>query len=183
MKRYLAFALLLALLTPLAGLYYGQNKVQTKKAEWSVIQTKHFDIYYPKDAEESGRLPRSWPKTPTTISKKTSTSHAQPHPVIFYESKSAFQSTNIILSLLSEGVGGFTEYQKNRVVVPFDGSYYNLEEVLTHELTHAYVNAVGSPGQLADMSTFSFPSGSRRVCRSSRPWADAATITTCSCWT
>ncbi|MCD8478996.1 MAG: hypothetical protein LRZ88_01405, partial [Candidatus Cloacimonetes bacterium] len=31
---------------------------------------------------------------------------------------------------------------RNRVVVPFDGSYSNLEELLTHELTHAYINGL-----------------------------------------
>ncbi|MBU0983146.1 MAG: hypothetical protein KKA42_04700, partial [candidate division Zixibacteria bacterium] len=58
-------------------------------------------------------------------------------PVFVYNSHNDFQQTNIISSLLPEGVGGFTEVFKNRVVIPFDGSYEDFRHVLHHELTHA----------------------------------------------
>jgi hypothetical protein len=61
-------------------------------------------------------------------------------PIIFYKSHQEFATTNIIYPLLNEGVGGFTELSRNRVAVPFSGSYKKMEETLIHELTHAYVN-------------------------------------------
>ncbi|MCD4827976.1 MAG: BamA/TamA family outer membrane protein [Candidatus Cloacimonetes bacterium] len=161
MLRNLTLALLmLACLAPLAAIYYGQNKVQTEKVEWSVIETKHFDIYYGKGEDTFGQIAALMSEEAYYYLKRD---FGQPIrnriPIIFYESKSQFQATNIILPLLSEGVGGFTEYTKSRVVIPFDGSYRKLEEVLVHELTHAYVNAINSTfsGNLMSMTGFYFP--------------------------
>ena len=160
MLRTFMLLLLVTMLMPLAAIYYGQNKVQTEKVEWAVIETKHFDVYYRKGADTFGQIAALMAEEAYYYLKQD---FGQPIryriPIIFYESKSHFQSTNIILSLLSEGVGGFTEYTKNRVVVPFDGSYYKLEEVLVHELTHAYVNSLqrGFAGGLVSMAGFSMP--------------------------
>lgn len=63
-------------------------------------------------------------------------------PVLVYRSPNDFAQTNVILELISESVGGFTEFLKNRVVVPFDGSYSNFRHVITHEITHAFQNDV-----------------------------------------
>jgi WD40-like Beta Propeller Repeat len=45
----------------------------------------------------------------------------------------------VIPMALSEGIGGFTEKLKNRVVMPFEGSYRDFYHVLQHELVHAVV--------------------------------------------
>ena len=60
-------------------------------------------------------------------------------PVFVYNSHNDFQQTNIISSLIPEGVGGFTEAFKNRIVIPFSGSYEEFRHVLHHELTHAVI--------------------------------------------
>jgi predicted metalloprotease with PDZ domain len=59
-------------------------------------------------------------------------------PVMLYPSHIDFQNNNIMPYLIGEGTGGFTETLKNRVVVPFTGSYAELRHVLTHELVHAF---------------------------------------------
>ncbi len=148
-KRYaliIVFSLVCAMLFPV---YYGKNKVQKKKVEWSVIETMHFDIYFKKDSEEFGKAAALMAEEAYYYLKQDFKEPIRYRiPIIFYESHSEFETTNIIYPLLSEGVGGFTEYEKNRVVVPFDGSYRKLEEVLIHELTHAYVGAVSRGGML-----------------------------------
>jgi Tol biopolymer transport system component len=143
-KKSIILTLLLIVLAATINAYsFGKNKVQVDRAEWSVIETIHFDIYYPKGSDDFGRaaaliaeecyyfLQDSFQKP---LYEKI--------PIIFYESHREFQVTNIIYPLLTEGVGGFTESLRNRVVVPYDGSYKKLEEILIHELTHAYVNAM-----------------------------------------
>ncbi len=70
--------------------------------------------------------------------------------MIIYNSHNDFQQTNVVSDLIEEGVGGFTESFKNRMVVPFTGSYEDFRHVLHHELTHAvtfdmlYGNLIGS---------------------------------------
>ncbi len=60
-------------------------------------------------------------------------------PIITYASHNDFQQTNVSLSHIDEGVGGFTELFKNRVVIPFTGSYHDLRHVLYHELAHVFM--------------------------------------------
>ncbi len=143
MKRiYLLLALSISLAL-LQGYSFGQNKVNSQQTDWAYIETLHFDIYYPSDQPDFGKLAALMAEDRyyyiKGVLKYPITTRI---PVIFYKSKNEFQTTNIIYPLLSEGVGGFTESLKNRVVVPFEGSYAALEELLTHELTHAYLNAL-----------------------------------------
>jgi len=138
----LAFLMISSLVHALA---FGQNKVNSTDQNWANIQTMHFDIYFPKGEDEFGKtVALMCEDIYYYIKAEFKAPVLSRIPIVFYASKSEFQTTNIIYSLLSEGVGGFTESLRNRVVVPFDGSYAALEELLAHELTHAYINAMDS---------------------------------------
>src|SRR5262245_12481594 len=58
-------------------------------------------------------------------------------PIILYASHHDFAQTNITPELIDAGTGGFTEVLRNRVVLPFTGSYEDLRHVVVHEITHA----------------------------------------------
>ena len=60
--------------------------------------------------------------------------------IIVYNSHNDFQQTNVILPYMPEGVGGVTELYKNRIVIPFEGSYEAFRHVIHHELVHAVIN-------------------------------------------
>ncbi|MBD3276657.1 MAG: hypothetical protein GF372_15180, partial [Candidatus Marinimicrobia bacterium] len=60
--------------------------------------------------------------------------------IITYQSHSDFQQTNVTPGYLPEGVGGFTELFKNRIVVPFEGDYEQYRHVIHHELIHGMMN-------------------------------------------
>ena len=59
-------------------------------------------------------------------------------PLVFYSSHLYFQQTNTTPGLIPEGVGGFFEFIKGRVVIPFDGSLYQFKHVIKHELIHVF---------------------------------------------
>jgi hypothetical protein len=59
-------------------------------------------------------------------------------PLILYLSPGQFGETNVITDIIEEGVGGFSELFKNRIVIPFNGSYNDLHHVIGHELTHVF---------------------------------------------
>jgi Tol biopolymer transport system component len=110
-----------------------------------VIESRHFDIHYERGQDAFGRL--------AVLMSENAYYHINTYfrqplrdkvPIIVYSSKQDFQSTNIIYPLLTEGIGGFTETFRNRVALPFDGSYKKFEEVLLHELVHAYINDLDS---------------------------------------
>ncbi len=119
---------------------FGQNKVQYRGFSWSYIQTHHFDIYFYGDMYEtakfaSGVLESSY----VEVTGQLKYNIHRRIPVFIYNSPNDFQQTNIVPDLIDENVGGFTEAFKNRMVMPFDGSYEDFRHVLHHELTHAII--------------------------------------------
>jgi len=142
MKK-LIFSLLILLMGLSHAQTFGQNKVNATRQDFSELKTLHFDIYYPRGEDDFGKTAALMAEEIYYYLKDDLKYPVLTRiPIIFYSTKSEFQVTNIIYPLLSESVGGFTESLRNRVVVPFDGSYTNLEQLLAHELTHAYINAL-----------------------------------------
>ena len=82
-------------------------------------------------------------------------------PIILYGSHNDFAQTNVTPELIDAGTGGFTEVLRNRVVLPFTGSYEDLRHVVVHELMHAFMFDMlygGSAASLiARQSFFSVP--------------------------
>jgi len=131
--------ILLAL--PVAALAqgFGQNKVHYRKLDWSVIQTEHFEVYFYKGEHEAAvdaarMAERAYARLSTILHHQVESRI----PLILYASQSDFQSTNVSPEMISEGTGGFTDFAKRRVTIPFTGGYGDLEHVLTHELVHAF---------------------------------------------
>ncbi len=144
MKRIalLAFVLLMTFNLGVSAqeVRFGKNKVRYKDFDWKYIQTRHFDIYFYDDAYPTAKFAATVLESSyTEISNELNYLIQQRVPVFVYNSHNDFQQTNIIPSLIPEGVGGFTEVFKNRIVIPFTGSYEDFRHVLHHELTHAVV--------------------------------------------
>ncbi len=120
--------------------YFGKNKVHYKDFDWKYIQTRHFDIYFYEDAYPTAKFAATVLESAyVEIHHELNYLIQRRVPVFIYNSHNDFQQTNIISSLIPEGVGGFTEAFKNRIVIPFTGSYEDFRHVLHHELTHAVV--------------------------------------------
>lgn len=118
---------------------FGQNKVQYKDFHWRVIDTEEFSIIYSSGGEGLARFAQEvLLDSYQRLSWAFSRAPEEPIPVILYNSHNDFEQTNITLSLIDESTGGFTEIYKNRVVVPFTGSYEAFRHVLSHELVHAF---------------------------------------------
>ncbi|MCP4632757.1 MAG: hypothetical protein GY855_07505 [candidate division Zixibacteria bacterium] len=118
--------------------YFGKNKVQYKSFDWHFIQTKHFDIYFYQNADIlSDFAAVALEDAHDIVTRQLNYNIKKRIPVIIHNSPNDFQQTNVIPGLIEEGVGGFTEVFKNRIVIPFNGSYEDFRHVLHHELTHA----------------------------------------------
>ena len=139
-KSILLILLFLITAFPLQA-QFGKNKVQYDNFKWKYIQSNHFDIFYhdenyiiaeyaAREAEEAYKSIRNllnWP-----LQKRYS--------IILYNSHGKFQQTNTYWGEISEGVGGFTELFKNRIVLPFEGTYRDFRHVIHHEMVHAVMN-------------------------------------------
>jgi len=141
-KHTLFFTLiLLVFMMGQAEAKYGKNKVQYKGMEWFYIQTPHFDIYFYEGGESIAHYTAEIAeKSYNQISYQLDWRLSKRISILVYNSHNDFQQTNVTLGYLQEGIGGFTELFKNRVVLPFEGSYEQFRHVLHHEMTHAIVN-------------------------------------------
>jgi Tol biopolymer transport system component len=118
--------------------YFGQNKVQYKDFEWKVFKTRNFEFYYHQGGEEIAEFAAvASEQAYERLSRDYRFELSHRIPIILYNSHNDFQQTNVTPGILQEGIGGFTEFLKHRVVVPFEGSYDNFRHVLHHELVHA----------------------------------------------
>ena len=131
---------------------FGQNKVQYKDFNWYYIQTDHFDIYFSdKGADLAEFTAKIAEKSLKSIQESFNYKINNRISIIVYNSTNDFQETNITDQYLSEGIEGFTELFKNRVVIQFMGSYKEFEHLIHHELTHAVINDMFYGGSLQNI--------------------------------
>lgn len=118
---------------------FGRNKVHYSEFDWKVIYTGHFQIYYYIEEKELAELGAYYAEESYKfLQQKFKHSLIDTVPLIFYSSPTHFKQTNTIPGLIPDGVGGFFEFIKGRVVIPFDGSLHNFRHVIRHELTHVF---------------------------------------------
>jgi hypothetical protein len=121
---------------------FGQNKIQYNQFNWHILETEHFDIYYYPEKKELAEIGASYAEeTYTYLEAKFNHSVPERVPLIFYATHAHFQETNTIPYMIPEGVGGFFEFLKGRVVVPANGSISEFKHVLRHELVHVFTHS------------------------------------------
>lgn len=131
---------------------FGKNKVQFKYFDWYFIQTKHFDIYFNNKGETLAEFTAHASEDALAkILNSFNYSVNSRITIIVYNSQNDFQETNVTDSYLSEGIEGFTELFKNRVVVQFHGSYKQFRHLIHHELVHAVINDMFYGGSLQNI--------------------------------
>ncbi|HSW55866.1 MAG TPA: hypothetical protein VLH59_12325 [Ignavibacteriaceae bacterium] len=131
---------------------FGKNKVQYKYFDWYYIQTKNFDIYFNNNGETLAEFTAHASEDALArIQESFKYSINNRITIIVYNSQNDFQETNVTDYYLSEGIEGFTELFKNRVVVQYHGSYKQFRHLIHHELVHAVMNDMFYGGSLQNI--------------------------------
>ncbi len=153
MRKYILYLFLSLIFVQFSAFaQFGQNKVQYKDFTWYYIQTKHFDIYFStKGAKLAEFTSKAAEDALSQIEKSFRYKINNRITIIIYNSTNDFQETNVTDQYLSEGIEGFTEIFKNRVVVQFMGSYPEFRHLIHHELTHAVMNDFFYGGSLQNI--------------------------------
>lgn len=120
--------------------FFGRNKVQYENFDWKVLKTEHFDIYYYSDMDEIAQIGAAFAEDAYKY-LRTEFNHVifRRTPLIFYNTHVHFQQTNTTPGFIPEGVGGFFEFIKGRVVIPYSGSLERFRHVIYHELVHVFM--------------------------------------------
>ena len=125
--------------------YFGRNKVQYQGFEWKVLRTEHFNIYYYGEFEEIAEIGASYAEDAyDELKVKFDNLITRPIPLIFYNTSLHFQQTNTTPGLVPDAVGGFFEFLKGRVVIPYTGSIHDFKHVIRHELVHVFMTTKGT---------------------------------------
>jgi len=134
-----AFFLLLLLISVTAAHPFGRNKVSRDSYDWVVLKSVHFDICYPRGMDEAGlESLQIAEEAYRSISVRLKHEMTRVIPVIMFPFPAAFQGNCADDSIMGGGAGGFTEFFKNRIIVPFSPDKDLYRYILTHEIAHAF---------------------------------------------
>jgi len=122
-----------------AQFYFGRNKVQYEHFNWQVLSTEHFNIYYyPEEYALANAALNYCEEFLQELEQKFNQVIYQPIPLVIYSNHIHFQQTNILTMPIPEGIAGFFEYIKRRVVIPYNGNMTDFRHTLKHELVHVF---------------------------------------------
>jgi len=135
--------------TALSAQYFGQNKVQYRAFDFQILKTEHFDIhFYPEAREAALDAGRMAERSYAILSRILRHEYKERKPIILYASHSDFQQTNALGGEApGEGTGGVTDFFKQRIILPFTGTYEELAHVLQHEMVHQFQYDIWSRGR------------------------------------
>ncbi|MEI7904297.1 MAG: peptidase MA family metallohydrolase, partial [Candidatus Firestonebacteria bacterium] len=136
-KKIILFTAVLACSLSLQALSFGKNKVIYRGLEWRIIETGNFYVYYNTELEPLARDTALIAEGAyTRITKSLKVFPAEKIKLFIYKDHIDFEQTNITSELITEGVGGFTEPLKDRIVLPVYTSMNYYKHVIEHEFTH-----------------------------------------------
>jgi len=118
---------------------FGQNKIQYRHFDWHVLRGAHVDLYFYPEEDELARVALAYAEASyEVLAARFRHSIAARIPLIVYASHQDFEQTNVLPFVPPEGLLGVTEFLKDRVAVPFTGSYAEFRHSLRHELVHVF---------------------------------------------
>jgi dipeptidyl aminopeptidase/acylaminoacyl peptidase len=118
---------------------FGKNKVQYQSFNWLTLHGEHVEIFYYPEEEPLARAALTFAEESyRDLAIKFQHEVDRPIPMIVYSSHHHFEQTNVSPFFLPEGVQGFTEFSKGRVVLPYTGSYAEFHHVIRHEMVHVF---------------------------------------------
>ena len=127
--------------------YFGMNQVQYKHFKWRVLETEHFTVhYYPEERAAVMDAARMAERSYARLSRILGHQFREKKPIILFASRADFAQNNVTGDL-GEGVGGVTESQRHRLILPLTGDLGSFEHVLAHEMVHEFQYDIFSRGR------------------------------------
>ncbi|MEN2997504.1 MAG: hypothetical protein ABDH28_00470 [Brevinematia bacterium] len=118
---------------------FGKNKVNHQIHDWYIYDLGNYKLFIDiTQTNLSKLLMRAVKDADEELRGLTLKDLNEVFPVIIFPNQIDFQANNISDNFIDEGIGGFTEGLKNRVVIPLNGNWGFFRRILKHEMVHAY---------------------------------------------
>ncbi|HEY3883939.1 MAG TPA: hypothetical protein VGL62_01935 [Vicinamibacterales bacterium] len=135
---YLAGTIAASAQTPFVP-YYNKNNIKYDHFAWHIYTTEHCEIYYYPAIEQHIERVSSYAESAyQQISADLKHDLAFKIPIILYKDEADFLEQNIDPGETPEGVLGFSEPYRDRMVLPIDQPSDQLYHLITHEMTHIF---------------------------------------------
>ena len=134
-----ALAVLAATSMPAGAQSFGRNKVHYDALDFRVLETPHFNVhYYPAERDAAVHAARLAERWYDRLSVALHDEFSERQPIVLYASHAQFTQTNVVAGFLGDGIGGVTDQERGRVVLPFAVGLGETDHVLGHEIVHAF---------------------------------------------
>ncbi len=141
LRRALAVLWLGALVSaPAQGQHFGQNQVQYRRHAWRTLRSGHFTVVSDRDLDSLAlRVLDLAERTHASLSARLGHELSRRVPIVLYGAPDDYAQTNVLPGPTDPDGAGPTEMFRDRIVLPFTGSYGELRHALAHELVHAWL--------------------------------------------
>ena len=127
--------------------YFGQNQVQYERFDWKVLETEHFQVHFYQGLETTARIAGSMAeRTYARLSRVLGHQFREKKPIVVFASRTDYAQNNIFGDP-GEGVGGITDWLRQRNTLYFIGDYGEFDHVLAHEMVHVFQYDIFSRGR------------------------------------
>ncbi len=146
MKTFALAAILMLVFC--AAFPFGKNKIVYYTYDWKIIESPHYRIFLSKDMLDLSNLIIDTAEG--IYIHHAAAFNYQPKKkikIIMFDNQIDFQENNIE-PWTSPDEGGFTEFIRGRVVVPYSAQYSDFYHVMAHEITHAFQGYLWGKGEI-----------------------------------
>ncbi len=118
---------------------FYKNKYYNRSVVWQSTNTDHFTVVFSQESKDIAAIAAQFAEDAYEFCSET-LSNDVPDTItlIIYPSSYLFSQNSIIPAILPPNVAGFATFEKDRVVVPFNGDLTDFQELLYHEIMHIF---------------------------------------------
>jgi WD40 repeat protein len=143
--------------SPIFNERFGKSRVQKRKFKWQYISTQNFDVYFFDGGRDLANYAARYAEQ--NFDKMCRVVGFSPYhkvKLIIYNSVADAQQSNIGIEDPDIEVGGYTNFVKSRIEVPFRGSRTQFNKDIDQGIADVIINVMMYGGNLKDVVQSSF---------------------------
>ncbi|TAH26603.1 MAG: hypothetical protein EAZ07_03860 [Cytophagales bacterium] len=139
------------------GEVFGKNRIQKKNFKWQFISTQNFDVYYYDGGKDLANYAARYAEENfDRIIRIVGFSPYYKVKLLIYNTVAHAQQSNIGIEDPNMQIGGYTDFVKSKVELPFRGTRSQFNKDIDKGISNVLVNVMMYGGNLKDVVQSSF---------------------------